>query len=237
MRRTLFALAAVGVIVTLMAFFLGPRLVARFWPPIASVEWVSFEPRFESTIRAAGFFPIEKRLCGSEDVPVPLLVDLRLPSPTPTHGRLHFATGFPNAGLQLVVTRDGISRIQCCARYQEGRAVYIEIRSPRQQESVASALRDALRKEFPGLPIGLQFQELAAGGYRVLRPSPVLISIRRHPGVGARVAEVKSPFVPFVPFCGQSLWLRLCGAGSLCLHPRSRWDLKPRLIGALLAFA
>jgi hypothetical protein len=124
-----------------------------FQPPIASVDWASFEPRYRSAVRSTGVNFLEERSCGS-DVEIPIDIRLRLPSqPEP---RIHLEIGFPDGGVRYVVTRDGISRIDCSARYQGGRAVYIEIRFPRQQSAVADALRDALAKEFPGLPIRLR---------------------------------------------------------------------------------
>ena len=143
-RKTfLFVASALSVFCVVYAF-----------QPVQSVAYAAFEPRFDATIRTAGFRKLELASCSGELVSLPLRIRLRHLSLN-TFSGIHAAINFPDSAEHYTLVTEGSPSFDCYVRYLDSRATLIAIRASTAQESIARALRSALEREFPGVTISL----------------------------------------------------------------------------------
>jgi hypothetical protein len=149
-KRKSLLLVAAAVVVIGTVFF----CTAYAFRPFETIDYASFEPRFATTIRSAGFQTLEERSCSGEQVPLPLNIRLRQHHSDSNSG-IHVATGFPNSAVHYKLTAGGSAPFDCFVRYLDSRATVIAVHARPAQASEARTLRATLVREFPGLTITL----------------------------------------------------------------------------------
>lgn len=118
-----------------------------------SLDHDSFEAKFRSSVRKAGFDILTEVSLGTDALALPLTVQLH---PRRLRGTSGMPSQFPDGTVRYGVARRGSFKMDCYVRYLEGRAQLLEIRTDRTGAVDASDLCLALRQGFGEFPVRIR---------------------------------------------------------------------------------
>lgn len=129
-------------------------LVAK--TPLPTTSWLAFEQQFPAALKHADYTTLSLVTEGSEKVPLPLDLRLRL-ALRPESRQNGIAGGFPEAVQHYVLESVPTHvRLDCLVRYSEGNVACIVIRYQAGAQPEALCLRGALRQTFQGDRVSVQ---------------------------------------------------------------------------------
>ncbi len=118
--------------------------------PDHSVPWDSFEAKMRDLDLGPNFHLEEMHSLPADAVPLPW--SIRWNPRRWGEKKPRLLIGFPDSGAYYLFAVNGTDRLECDVRYLDSRAMFVVIHSRNGQQNIATKLRDAVAREFPGLP-------------------------------------------------------------------------------------